>query len=57
MSSVQNILAAQYIPELPSFTLVPLTNLLPIILVKSYSYFHNSHFEWNFTEAELIKGK
>jgi len=57
MSSVQNIPAAQHIPELPSSTLVPSTNPLPTTSVKSYPYFPNGHFKQNFTEAELIKGK
>jgi len=57
MSSVQNILAAQHIPELLPSTPVPSTNPLPTTLVKSYPYFPNGYFEWNFTEAKLIKGK
>jgi len=57
MSSVQNILAAQHIPELLPSTPVPSTNPLPTTLVKSYPYFYNGHFKWNFTETELIKEK
>jgi len=57
MSSVQNIPAAQHIPELSPFTPVPSTNLLPTISVKSYPYFSNSHFKQNSTEAKLIKEK
>jgi len=57
MPSVQNIPVAQHIPELLFSTPVPSTNPLPTTLVKSYPYFYNGHFKWNFTKAELIKGK